>query len=96
MMQQHLFISQSSSSFYLPNREGNNTDDDSEEDGGIGISFNCSSSSESLVVPTIKLSPPCSGLARRRGNFPTEPTDFSSDSGLSLTDSHCSGYQFSS
>ena len=55
MMQQHLFISDPSS-FFIGNREGNLLEDSDENDDYL----------EGLTVPSIKLSPPCSTLAKRR------------------------------
>lgn len=90
MMQQHLLISDPPSFFIgRGSRDGDDSQDDYESDESM---YN----GDSIAVPSIKLSPPCSRLAsRRRANFCEDHSDFSSDSGLSLPSSHSSNYAIS-
>lgn len=78
MMQQHMFISEPPS-FFIGSR-----DDDSDDDFDLD---------KEIVIPSIKLSPPCSGLALRRTAYTLkeekEDEDSSgSDSGCSLPSSY--------
>lgn len=83
MMQQHLFISEPPS-FFIGGRDDFDCDDPYE-----------SGDDERFDIPCIKLSPPSSGLAKRRTNTRVPPnlseiTEDSSDSGCSLPSSHSS------
>lgn len=83
MMQQHLFISEPPS-FFIGGRDDFDCDDPYE-----------SGDDERFDFPCIKLSPPSSGLAKRRTNARVPPnlseiTEDSSDSGCSLPSSHSS------
>ncbi|XP_069127902.1 MAP kinase-interacting serine/threonine-protein kinase 1-like isoform X2 [Argopecten irradians] len=92
MMQQHLHINEAPSFFIGRRSRGGSEDSQEDEDESDGSLYNCGS----MEVPSIKLSPPCSGLARRRGNFSEDNnSDVSSDSGLSLPSSHSSNYAIS-
>lgn len=78
MMQQHMFISEPPS-FFIGNR-----DDDSDDDFDLD---------KEIVIPSIKLSPPCSGLALRRTAYTLkeekeDEDSSSSDSGCSLPSSY--------
>lgn len=83
MMQQHLLISEPTS-FFIGNRDGDLLEELEETDSG-----------DDLFMPSIKLSPPCSGLAKRR-TFATlrnmNTSGEQSDSVDSLPSSHSSTY----
>lgn len=83
MMQQHLLISEPPN-FFIGGRD--DFDCDAYESGDDDDKFN---------IPSFKLSPPSSGLAKRRTmarkpNNLSEITEDSSDSGCSLPSSHSS------
>lgn len=83
MMQQHLLISEPTS-FFIGNRDGDLLEELEETDSG-----------DDLFMPSIKLSPPCSGLAKRR-TFATlrnmNTSGEQSDGIDSLPSSHSSTY----
>lgn len=84
MMQQHLFISEPAS-FFIGNREGDLLEES--EDSG-----------DDFFMPSLRLSPPCSGLAKRRTCATMQNLNLSgehSDSLDSLPSSHSSTYGLS-
>jgi hypothetical protein len=86
MMQQHLFISEPAS-FFIGNREGDLLEELEETDSG-----------DDFFMPSLKLSPPCSGLAKRRTCATMQNLNLSgeqSDSVDSLPSSHSSTYGLS-
>lgn len=81
MMQQHLLISEPTS-FFIGNRDEDLLEELLEE----------TDSGDDLFMPSIKLSPPCSGLAKRRTCTTLRNSGEQSDGVDSLPSSHSSTF----